>query len=863
MRKFIFFIIIYFLLFFFHFSCVSAQTPDWIWAKSEVENINCYPKSIAVDASGNTYVAGIFLNKIKFGSTTLKSISGSNDIFIVKYDTNGNLLWAKREGGTDDDYVSSVAVDVSGNIYVAGSFVSSIITFGSTTLTNTNVGNNDFFLAKYDSNGNVLWAKNAEGYSAASSVAVDVSGNAYLAGRFYCHTLKIGSIFLTNVDSNYTYDIFVAKYDANGNVLWAKSAGGNGADYVNSIAVDALGNTYITGIFDSTSTKVNFGSIKLINSGNRDIFVAKYDANGNTLWAKSVAGVKTRSDNESNSIAVDATGNIYIAGTFYSSTITFGTTTLKNSGWANIFLVKYDAYGSVIWAKTAEGINFGVAYAYSVAVDNSGDAYITGNYSSITFDSITLSDRGLLNSFITKYDANGNVLWAKSLDNNAYVDVETIAVDASENAYIAGYFQSYSLIFGSITLANPNGDDFFIAKLGSGKTTCMVNAGPDKTINSGYPVSLTATGGNVYSWSTGAKTASINVNPTSSATYTVTGTTNGCSASDNVVVKVNPPIIASAGPDLTICYLDTPRITATGGKFYHWSTGSRMQSIVVNPTTTTTYIVTVTSATGQTAKASVKVTVNAATVNIGPDRTVCKGDSVTLTAVGTGSFQWNTGATTASIIVRPQMMKIYSVTATNNNCTAKDYVVIKVLRTNAFAGYDKTICKGKSTNLTAFGGASYQWTMDNGQLKMGQVISVSPTVRTTYVVTVTSNRGCKATDDIVVSVTNCKDNDIKPSPPTPLPQERGVNLSVYPNPNNGEFVVEINGVKDEVVDLKVMDVMGKVVESEKIKVKSDGMIKFDLSGFENGVYFINLTPDASNKGDGSLQRIVKKVVLMK
>ncbi|MDP4267156.1 MAG: C1 family peptidase, partial [Bacteroidota bacterium] len=102
-----------------------------------------------------------------------------------------------------------------------------------------------------------------------------------------------------------------------------------------------------------------------------------------------------------------------------------------------------------------------------------------------------------------------------------------------------------------------------------------------------------------------------------------------------------------------------------------------------------------------------------------------------------------------------------------------------------------------------------------------------------------------------------------PSPPTPLPQERGVNLSVYPNPNNGEFVVEINGVKDEVVDLSVLDVMGNVVESENIKVKSDGMIKFDLSRFEAGVYFINLTHYVSYKGDGSLQRIVKKVVLMK
>jgi hypothetical protein len=204
----------------------------------------------------------------------------------ISYAQTPNWTWAKTAGGTSDDYSFSVAMDASGNTYVAGTFVSSTITFGTYTLTNAGIC--DMFVAKYDANGNVLWAKSEGGTAAdeALSVAVDASGNIYMAGYFESPTITFGSYTLINTTTGSNLgDISLTKYDANGNVLWAKSAGGTQGDIAYSIAVDASGNTYMTGYFYSPILTI--GSYTLTNAGIDDAFLAKYDANGNVLWAES------------------------------------------------------------------------------------------------------------------------------------------------------------------------------------------------------------------------------------------------------------------------------------------------------------------------------------------------------------------------------------------------------------------------------------------------------------------------------------------------------------------------------------------------------------------------------------------------
>jgi len=427
-------------------SCVFifAQLNPWLWATKAGGMGGDLCQGIAVDASGNSYVTGGFEGTAIFGSTTLES-GGSQDIFVAKLDNRGNWLWAKKAGGTDSDYGYGIAVDASGNSYVTGYFKGSA-TFGSTTLTNNGFAN--IFIAKLDSSGNWLWAKNA-GYSgcgtSGNGIAVDASGNIYVTGDF-SGSATFGSITLT---SNGDSDIFIAKLDSSGNWLWAKNAGGTDYDYGQGIAVDASGNSYVTGYFESTTAtfgsttltssgfsdifvakldssgnwlwiknaggtdyyegcgiavdtsgnsyvigwfegSATFGSATLTSNGDDDIFVTKLDSSGNWLWAKKAGGTDYY---EGCGIAVDASGNSYITG-FFSDSATFGSTTLTSNGYCDIFIAKLDSSGNWLWAQNAGGT--GSDWGHGIAVDAIGNSYVTGYFFSTaaTFGNITIYGSG-------------------------------------------------------------------------------------------------------------------------------------------------------------------------------------------------------------------------------------------------------------------------------------------------------------------------------------------------------------------------------------------------------------------------------------------------------------------------------------
>ena len=376
-----------------------------LWAKSFGGMNYDEATSVAVDASENIYITGRFSSPtLTFGSTTLTNV-GSSDIFVVKYDANGNVIWAKSAGGTSNDKAYSVAVDVSGNSYLTGFFWSTTLNFGTTTLTNS--GRTDIFLAKYDMNGNVLWAKSAgeTNYDEAYSVAADASGNSYIAGYFYSKTLTFGSTLLTNADTTgNSCDIFLAKYDNNGAVVWAKSANGKMIDEGNSVAVDASGDVYLTGGFGSDT--ITFGSNILIKVGGYDILLAKYDLNGNVIWVKSAGGTKWENANSVSVNATgDAyiAGCFFSPTLSFGSTTLINADT--SSSTPDMFLAKYDANGNVLWAKSAGGIDDDEAN--SVAVDAAGNTYVAGFFWSpqIAFGSTTLTNSGSEDIFITKSDS--------------------------------------------------------------------------------------------------------------------------------------------------------------------------------------------------------------------------------------------------------------------------------------------------------------------------------------------------------------------------------------------------------------------------------------------------------------------------
>jgi hypothetical protein len=242
---------------------------------------------ITLDASaGTSYVVGYFEGSATFGlgqaNQTVLTASGINDMFIAKYNSNGVLLWAKRAGGSGFVDGIGIARDDANNLYVTGSF-SDAATFGAGEVNQTvltAVGGFESFIAKYNSSGAFLWAKQTTGtgFIEGFGIAADASGNSYVIGYFDGSTTfgltEPSPVALTSVGG---FDLFVAKYRTNGSLAWAKRAGGTGFDVGSGIAVDTSGNSYVTGYFDGVAT---FGSGEgkqsvLQSAGGYDIFVAK------------------------------------------------------------------------------------------------------------------------------------------------------------------------------------------------------------------------------------------------------------------------------------------------------------------------------------------------------------------------------------------------------------------------------------------------------------------------------------------------------------------------------------------------------------------------------------------------------------
>ncbi len=425
-----------------------------IWSMRFGNEYGQHTRALAVDASGNVFIAGVFYGTVDFGGGPLTASGSREDIYVAKFGPDGSHIWSKRFGDEEQQSVQSIAVDPSGNAIITGNFKGSI-NFGGTILTSSSVYE-DVFVAKFGPGGAEIWAKRfgdpnpQEG----TAVAADAWGNIVVTGIFQGSIYFGGDSFV----SNGGWDVFVARFKPNGAHIWSKSYGNPYEQYSNDVAVDASGNVFVVGPFLGA---LDFGCGVLATTGGTDLFIAKLDSAGVCRWSDSFGSGPE--DQYVAEIAVDASGNAIITG-FFEGTVDFGGGTLTSAGDRDIYVAKFGSGGNHLWSR-----RFGDAATqsgYAIAADASGNAIITGSLAGSTdFGGGTLTETGYGDVFIAKFGSGGNHLWSKRFGDAQYQAAFALGADASGNVFAAGAFEG-TIAFGGDTLTSAGGNDIFVVKLG-------------------------------------------------------------------------------------------------------------------------------------------------------------------------------------------------------------------------------------------------------------------------------------------------------------------------------------------------------------------------------------------------------------
>lgn len=383
--------------------CIPAMAlaQQYVWAKSLVGRgistvTNLTPgtsnaEAMAVDSLGNVYIAGYCNDTVDFdpGPNEVLLDAGNDDIFIAKYDALGNYLWAHVFWSPGWNYATHLKLDHQGNIIIAGHAQS---------------------LADFDPSQNLKYLGN-------------------------------------NATANY---IFIAKYDANGNFIWAQDFGNNFGAFIGSLDIDNYNNILITGHFYGTiDMDSDTGTANLV-SNQTGIFVAKYKPNGNYLWANCISGIGNLG--ESQSVVCGKNGNIYVAGIF-GNTVDFDpgndTLLLTANTTCDRFFLKYNMLGNLIWAKRIDVNEDGVLFAdrtIKIALDDDENVYLTGNFmGTVDFNPaaavFNIVSPFTTSSYICKFTTSGHFLWAKGIIGGV-VQTNDIALDCSNNICLTGSFGS-------------------------------------------------------------------------------------------------------------------------------------------------------------------------------------------------------------------------------------------------------------------------------------------------------------------------------------------------------------------------------------------------------------------------------------
>lgn len=522
-----------------------AQSANLIWAQGSGSADFEMVRDLITDHDGNVISVGQFANTVDFdagpGTHNLTS-AGASDIFIMKQDADGNLLWAHRFGNYDSDAAYGVGVDALNNIYITGTFryeVDFDPGAANYTVGNALAGNvGQIFLLKLNSAGNLLWVTymgNTSGSSQGLVLTVETTGLCVVSGTFNTTVNFDPNGGTTNLTANTTtnYDIFVASYTSDGDLNWAHGFGGNsGNNFPEDIALDASNNIILTGSFGGTADlDPTAGTQTTVSQGYDDAFIMKFTSGGLFLWAKSVGSIW---GDYGFATVADSNDDIYFVGAFRQDIDLdpgAGTSNYSIGSNENTFIVKLSWNGTFVWSKTFEN---GYSRPKGVDLDENDNLYVAGGFSGTPdFDpgvatvNHTSSDN-FDDVYVAILDSDGLYLSSFFFGTTSDDRAESISVINSDEFYISGFFNGtvdFNPAAGTYPITSNGSADNFVARFG----TCSL----DLSVSTSGAILTANQAGAVYAWmdcntfsTIGVTTQSLT--PASDGNYAVIITQGGC-----------------------------------------------------------------------------------------------------------------------------------------------------------------------------------------------------------------------------------------------------------------------------------------------------------------------------------------------
>ncbi|MGB1316748.1 MAG: hypothetical protein ACPG5W_01010, partial [Flavobacteriales bacterium] len=372
--------------------------------------------------------------------------------------------WLNGGGGAGNDDALDITKDGQAGFIISG-FFSYGVDFNGTAF--SSAGEIDGFVAKTDLEGNISWAKQfgGTGSDAAYANALDASGNIFVAG-YYTGTMTIDGTALSS-NSN-SQDVFLAKLDPAGDLLWIRNFGGADHDFVYDLAVDQNGNAVITGQFKGTITVGTNVYNSIIdpeeNEPSYDLFVVKYDSNGAVLWSKHGQAIY---EDRGTGLAINSNNEIALIGQF-SDTLTLSNT-YNNHVYNTGFVMMMDADGDELWLKR---MSASLCIPHDIVFHQDSLLYVTGDFTGqlgiFATPPVTTTSSFSKKIFLAKMNTQGSVLWLENDGSDSQFSSRAVEVDASGNAYVSGYFKcrldEYSQEYGDGVFYSAGHRDVFISK---------------------------------------------------------------------------------------------------------------------------------------------------------------------------------------------------------------------------------------------------------------------------------------------------------------------------------------------------------------------------------------------------------------